>query len=369
MSTPAPFARDLTILLAASLPVVYVCRKLRLPVIVGFLLAGIAIGPHGFGALSDPARVRTIAELGVELILFFVGLEFPPRRIRALGRDTLVAGPLQMAATVALVAAVALRSAGGIRPAIFQGLLLCLSSTAVILPLLKAKDEISSPHAKSFLGVSIFQDLAVIPIVLLLPLLAGSGAGGPTTSEILGRTALALLGVALLVGGARLALPRGIALVGRLRSREAFTAAIVLVILAMIGLAKAAGVSAALGTFAAGIVLSESDFVHEISSTLAPFRDLFTGLFFASIGMLLDPGFVVRNPGLVAGGVLAVFVVKVTAAYPAIRAAGGRRRASLRAALALAPVGELSFLLAQAGRSLGLLSPAAEQAFVAVAVV
>jgi monovalent cation:H+ antiporter-2, CPA2 family len=366
----AGFLRDVAVILAASFPVLFVCRKLRLPQVVGFLLTGVAIGPHALGWLRDPHRVEGIAELGVVLILFFVGLQFPLAKLLTLGRTALIGGPLQMAFTVTAAAGLAVLFGDSLRPALFKGILVSLSSSAVLIPILAARDELAAPYGRRFLGVSLFQDLAVIPLVLLLPALAPARAAGPRAGAlaIAGSVALAVLAIALLMASARTVVPRLLDGVSRLGSRESFTGAVIVLVLALVTFAERTGVSAAMGAFAAGIVLGESEHVHEIAATLSPFRDLLSSLFFVSIGMLLAPPFVAFHPFLVAGAVAAVLIVKPLAAFGALRLAGTVPRTALRAALALAPVGEFSFVIVGAGAGLGLLDEATQQTFVAVAV-
>ncbi len=363
------FLSDVAIVLAASFPVLFVCRRLNLPQIVGFLVTGVVIGPHALGLLRDARRVESVAELGVVLILFFVGLQFPLTKLIHLGRTALVGGSLQMTLTVAAVAALRVATGGPVGVGVFYGFLVALSSTAVVLPILASRDELAAPYARRFLGVSLFQDLAVIPLVLLLPALAPHGPTAPQTAAVVSRVGIALVGVALLVVTARFAVPRLLQGVVRLGSRESFTGGVIALVLGMIAVAEKAGVSAAMGAFAAGIVLGESEHVHEIAASLAPFRDLLSSLFFASIGMLLEPMAVVRFPVVLLAVLGSVLAIKTTASYLALRAAGTVPRTALRSSLALATVGEFSFVLAQAGARLGLLSRESEQLFVAVAVV
>lgn len=363
-----PFLRDVAVVLVASFPVLWVCRKLKLPSIVGFLLTGVAIGPHALGWLEEAERVSVIAELGVVLILFFVGLHFPLEKLLTLGRTAFVGGTLQLGLTTAAVAGIAVLA--GERPgiAVFFGILVSLSSTAVLLPILSERDESTAPYARRFLAVSLYQDLAVIPLVLLLPALSPSSPGAPGLGSVLGRVGLALLGVVALVAVARTVAPRVLDALARLGSREGFTGGVLVVVLALVALAEEAGVSAAMGAFAAGIVLGESEHVHEVAATLGPFRDVLSSLFFVSIGMLLEPRFLLDEPLLVAGVTAAVLVLKAFFAGLALRASGATHRVAFRAALALSTVGEFSFVLAQAGRPLGLLTPSDQQVFVAVAV-
>jgi CPA2 family monovalent cation:H+ antiporter-2 len=230
------------------------------------------------------------------------------------------------------------------------------------------RDEIAAPFARRFLGVSLFQDLAVIPLMLLVPAFATGTAASPGTFDVLRRLAIAVTGVVVLIIIARVLVPRLFAAISRL-GREAFTAASVILIVATIAIAERLGISPALGAFAAGLVVGDTDFIHEIEGVLRPFRDFLSALFFTSIGMLLDPEFIRRQPLLVALTLIVVVVVKIAAAIPAFRISRSMMRTSVRAAFAMAPVGEFSFLVAQAGKEHGLMNDMSEQTFVAVAVV
>jgi CPA2 family monovalent cation:H+ antiporter-2 len=247
--------------------------------------------------------------------------------------------------------------------AVFLGLLVSVSSTAVVLPILKQRDELAAPYGRRFLAVALFQDLAVIPIILFLPALVSGSA--PGAAAVAGRVAVAIAGVALLVAGARQAAPRLLDAVARMGSRETFTGAVVVLVLAMVAAGETAGVSAAMGAFAAGIVLGESDHVHEVAATLAPLHDLLSSLFFVSVGMLLEPAFLASHPLEVGAGVVVLVALKAAAAFVALRAAGTVPRTAARAALALANVGEFSFVLATTGVALGLLAGDARQTVVA----
>ena len=363
------FLRDLALVLAASLPVLFLFRKLKAPAIAAFLVTGMLIGPHALGLVEDPARVSGIAELGVALILFFVGLEFPLSRLKAMGRAALVGGSLQMALAAAATAAAALLLLRlSPRDALFAGLLVSVSSTAVVLPVLAARDELGAPSGKQFLGVALFQDLAVIPLVLLLPALAPQGNGAPGLGTVLTKVAVAAVGTAVLVVLARFLVPRLLDPFVRVAGTETFTAAAVVVVLGIVALVETAGASAAMGAFAAGIVLAESESIADVSSTFAPFRDVLSSLFFISVGMLFDPEFLAHHPVLVVAGAAFVVVAKALTAYPALRLARAVPKTAAKAALALANVGEFSFVLALAGGKLGLLAEAGQQLFVAVAV-
>jgi monovalent cation:H+ antiporter-2, CPA2 family len=359
---------DVAIILGAAFPILFLARRVRLPEVIAFLLTGVIIGPHALGFIRDAHEVEAIAEVGVALILFFIGLHVPLARLRALGRTTFVSGALQMFGTVALIALILYPLIDDARRASFYAIMAALGSTAVVLPILATRDEMGAPFARRFLGVSIFQDFAVIPLMLLVPAFA-SGAARPTLQAVLLRVTVAVLAVVLLMIIARRVVPWLFNRLASLGSREAFTAGSIVLIVATIAIAERLGISAALGAFAAGVVVGDTEFIHEVEGILRPFRDFMSALFFASIGMLLQPRYLAVQFLLVATVVVVVVGAKVVAAYPAFRAGGALPRTSIRAAFAVAPIGEFSFLLAQEGKRYGVLRGGDEQLFIAVAVV
>ncbi|HEV8118436.1 MAG TPA: cation:proton antiporter [Thermoanaerobaculia bacterium] len=358
---------DVAIILTAAFPLLFLGKRLKVPEVIAYLVTGILVGPHAFGWIPDIDRVKDIAELGVALILFFVGLHVPFDKLKTLGKATLVSGSLQLGFTVLLVAGIGAVTGADVRHASFYGILIALGSTAVVLPILATRDEVGAPFARRFLGVSLFQDFAVIPLMLLVPAFA-TGASAPSLPRVLLRVAVALGGVVLLIVVARVIVPRLFHKIAELESREVFTAGVIVLIVATIAAADKLGISPALGAFAAGVVVGDTEFIHEIGDILRPFRDFLSVLFFASIGMLLDPGFLRASVPLVLLAVSSVVVLKIVAAYPAFRLAGALPRTSLRAAFAIAPIGEFSFLLAQEGKRFGILPAIEEQLFVCTAV-
>jgi len=365
--SPHGLLADVAIILAAAFPLLFLGKKLRVPEVIAYLATGILIGPHALGWVRDTHSVELIAELGVALILFFVGLHLPFEKLKNLGKTTLVSGSLQMGLTVLLVVLVGMPFGADVRRTAFYGLLIALGSTAVVLPILSTRDEMGAPFARRFLGVSLFQDLAVIPLMLLVPAFA-SGGEAPPLPKVAVRVAIAIVGVLALILVARVIVPRLFLKIAKLGSREVFTAGVIVLIVATIAAASKLGISAALGAFAAGVVVGDTEFIHEIGGSLRPFRDFLSALFFASIGMLLDPSFLFSALPLVLATVAAVVLIKVAAAYPAFRAGGALPRTSLRAAFAIAPIGEFSFLLAQEGKKFSVLAPEDQQLFIAVAV-
>ena len=362
-----PLLFDIAIILLAAFPLLLLGRRFRIPEVLSYIVAGIVIGPHALGFIRDAERVDVIAELGVALILFFIGLHVPLGRLKALGRTAFVGGPVQMALATLLVAGISMAFGTPLRLALFYGILISLGSTAVVLPVLTARDEVAAPFARRFLGVSLFQDLAVIPLMLLVPAFATSAAGSPGSVAVLTRVLFAVVAVVALILIARVIVPRMFQAMARV-GREAFTASAVVLMITTIAIASRLGISPALGAFAAGLVVGDTEFIHEIEGILRPFRDFLSALFFTSIGMLLDPAFAMRHAALIITIVAGVVLIKVATAYPAFRISRAMKRTSIRAAFAIAPIGEFSFLLSRAGKNAQVINDSTEQTLVAVAV-
>jgi CPA2 family monovalent cation:H+ antiporter-2 len=357
--------RDLVILVAVAIPVVLVARRLRVPSVAGFMLTGVAIGPHALGLIGDPGAVQRLADIGVVLLLFAIGLELSISRVVRLGRAVLQGGALQVAGTVAAVAV--LGAAAGIPgpPAVFAGLLVAASSTAIVLKILTAREELDAPYGRVVVAISVFQDFAVVPMMLAIPMLAGTaGSVGAAARQVV--VSLLVVGGLVVIG--RVVIPRLFEIIVREPGREIFTLAIVIVALGAAYVGSLFGISLALGAFLAGLVVSESEYGLQALSDVLPFRDVFTGLFFASVGMLLDLGAVAAAPGLTLGTAVGVVVLKAVVAALAIASLGAGLQASILGGLALAQIGEFSFVLAGAGAPLGLLSPHAYQLFLAATV-
>src|SRR5213596_3656728 len=344
--------RDLAVIFGASLVVVLVFHRLRLPALPGFIVAGVVLGPNALGFIPDVHRVEGLAEVGVILLLFTIGIEFSLSRLREMGRQVVVAGACQVGLTVAATAAAAAAGTTRWQVALFLGFLAALSSTAIVLKLLTEKGDIDTPHGRLATGVLIFQDLCVVPMMLALPFLAGRAAGSAAGLVVaFGKAALVVVGVLV---AARTVVPRVLAEILKTRSRELFLIAVILVgTLTALG-TEAVGASLALGAFLAGLVISESDYAHQAMAERLPFRDIFISLFFVAVGMLVQLDVVLAHPGLTfAGG-------------PALL--GYSARVALLAGLAVSQIGEFSFVLAREGRAAGLLPGGLYQSFLAIAV-
>jgi CPA2 family monovalent cation:H+ antiporter-2 len=367
-STPA-FFTEVAALLVAGAAIAYVGSRLRLLPIVGFLLAGVVIGPNGLGLVQDRELVDAAAEVGVILLLFTIGIEFSFEKLNRIRRLIFGAGALQvLLATGATTAVLALCGVGW-RTGVFTGFLVALSSTAIVLKLLGDRGETGAEHGQVALGLLIFQDLAIIVMVLLVPALGGAG-GPPREIGFALLRAAGIIAVVLLV--ARRVMPRMLEVVARTCSPELFLLTVVAVCFGTAYLTSLAGVSLSLGAFLAGLLVSESSFSEHALGEILPLQILFSATFFVSVGMLTDLRFLVTHPLLVMAAVGGVLAIKFATTALAVGALGYRLPVAAASGLVLAQVGEFSFVLERVGREAGLtpagLGANGSQAFIATTV-
>jgi len=364
-----PFFAEIVALLTISVLIAYLCYRIHIVPIAGFLIAGVIIGPSALGLVEDLALINNLAEIGVILLLFSIGVEFSLEKLARIKRIVLWAGSLQVVVTLGLVAALAVAWGAGVRDALFTGGLVALSSTAIVLGLLSDRGETDSPTGQNVLGILIFQDFAIIAMVLLVPLLGGQGGSTVDLLLALGK-ALGLVGVVLVA--ARVVVPRILDLVARTRRQELFLLTVVALCFGIAWLVSLADVSLALGAFLAGLVVSESPYSTQAFSEVVPLRIVFNAAFFVSVGMLLDLGFVFDNLPLVLGVAGAALVLKALITTGSVLALRYPLRIAAAAGLTLAQIGEFSFVLNIAGRDAGLsfagLGATGEQAFIAATV-
>jgi len=349
------FLQHLVLILAVAVAVVAALRRIGVPSIAGFIVAGALLGPRGFHLISDSAQVETLAEIGVVLLLFGIGLELSFERLRRLWRPILLVGALQVAVTVLGTAALARVFGHRAAEAVFLGFLVAVSSTAVVLRGLEARGEIDAPHGRLTLGVLLFQDLLVIPMLLAIPLL--SGAAGSMSASLAALVKAVTVLAAVLVA-AVIVVPRVLHLVSLTRQRDLFVLTVLLVCLGTAWTISRLGGSLSLGAFLAGLVVAGSRFRHQALADVLPFREALASLFFISLGMLLDPAALVENGGSILALVGAIVVGKFVVVFLAGMAVRLSLRVCVLAGVALAQVGEFSFVLAHAARGTGLLEGA-----------
>ena len=371
MNHDAPLLRELLLLSGAALLVLILTRRLRVPAAVGFILTGVLVGPGGLGLVRDAALVGTLAEFGVMFLLFTVGLGLSQDELRQMGRQATLGGLLQMLLTGVATAGVLLMLGQHPARAAFVGMLVSLSSTALVMRVLTDRLEMTAPHGRLATGVLLFQDLMVIPLAVAVPWIAGwwegsaaaADAGAGPWLEPLAR----LAAVAVIFMGARRLVPWALVRALRTRSREGFLFGVVLVTIGSAYITSLLGLSLALGAFLAGLVLADTDLRSHVEAGIVSFRDALSAVFFIAIGMLFNPRTVVAYPAIVLASTLGLVLIKAGAAAVALRWAGTPWRIAFAAGVALAQIGEFSLMLAQAAPP-GLLSDVGGQAFYAGAV-
>jgi len=361
-----PLLQDIVIMCGLAIGVIFACHRLGIPSIVGLLLTGVLAGPYGLGIISQSAQVEHLAEIGVVCLLFTIGLEFSLKSLLKIKFMALVGGSLQVLLTVAAASFIA-RSLGlPLNQALFCGFLVSLSSTAIVLRILQERAEMESPHGRLIVGILLFQDIAVVPMMLLAPILAGGDSDvGRTLLMLLAKAAAVIVLVAI---SAKWIIPSVLYQIARLRARELFILSIVFVGLGVAWATAEVGLSLALGAFLAGLIVSESEYSHRALGSVIPFRDLFTSFFFVSVGMLLDLRFVAGHAGLLAVAAAGAVVLKCLAAGTSAALLGLPLRTSLLTGLGLAHIGEFSFVLSESGLRLGLIDGDLYQFFLGISV-
>jgi len=359
-----PLLQELVIILAVSVFIVFISQKAKIPPVIGFLLTGVLIGPGGLSLVKDTATVNVLAEIGVVMLLFTIGLEFEPARLRRIQRNFWAGGGFQVSlTTVACLGLLAAFFGLGLREAIFYGFLVSLSSTAVVLKILGDRGETDSPQGRISLGVLIFQDIAIVPMIALVPVLADTG--GVSAGAIALRFALSAAAIAAVFFLARAIMPWVLHIVVKTRIREVFLIATLFICLGMALLTSSLGLSLALGAFLAGVLIAESEYSHQVVSDILPFKDVFNSLFFISVGMLLDVGVAWKFKLTVLGLVAAILLLKTLVVVLTVGLLGYGSRIAVLSGLALAQIGEFSFVLAGVGRANGFLTGNIFQAFIA----
>jgi K+:H+ antiporter len=357
---------NLLVIFSVSIAVVFIFHQFRLPSIAGFLVAGALIGPHALNLIGDINTVQVLAEIGVVLLLFTIGIEFSLVQLASLRRLLFIAGPIQVGSVVLIAWLGSLVVGLTWQEGIFWGFLISLSSTAIVLKALANRGDSDSIHGRTIIGILIFQDLAVVPMMLLTPILASRVE--ESGMSILYNFAQSIVVVGLIIAAAWYAVPKLLEHIVRSRSRELFLLTIIVLCLGIAWLTSLGGLSLALGAFIAGLVISESEYSHQAMADILPFRDSFNSLFFVSIGILMNWRVLIDHPVLVVGLLLAILMLKFVTGAAASLAMGIPPRSAFMAGVALAQVGEFSFLLAQQGQESDLLLGDPYQVFLAVSV-
>ncbi|HJK78607.1 MAG TPA: cation:proton antiporter [Methanocorpusculum sp.] len=354
----------LFLLLAATLVVLFISSKIHLPTIIGFFVTGILIGPSCLHLFTYD-QVSLVAEFGLILLMFTIGLEISLKNLLAMKRLVLIAGGVQILLTTFVVWLIL--NAAGIPSgtALLLGFMVASSSTAIVLNLYQNNGQIDTRHGKLILAILICQDIAVIPIMLLLPVIAGVGGNVVSSLMTLGTDIIALvvvLGIALVV------VPRILDVVAARRNRELFIISVVTICIGVAWILSLAGVSTSLGAFLAGVAIAGSEYNHEVLGIIMPIRDLMTSVFFISVGMMLSVAFMLDHILFILALVAVLFLGKMVITTAAGLLSGAAAGAAVIGGVGLAHIGEFSFVLGAAGMSLGLLNDTIYQVFLAVAI-
>ena len=359
--------KDVVIIFALSTFVNFIFTKIRIPTLVGYLLTGIVAGPFLLGIIHSPHEIEIMAELGVVILMFTIGMEFSLKHLLKIRRIVFLGGFIQLTLT-ALVTMVLARSYNmEWKGALFIGFLTALSSTAVVLKILQDRSEVTSNYGRTVVGILIFQDIVLVPLLLFTPFLKGDTTNIGT--DLLALAIKTVFIVGFVYAGNKWFMPKVLHWIAMTKNQELFLMSILLICLSVALLTSELGITLAFGAFLAGLMISESPYSDNAFGNLIPFRDTFTSFFFVSIGMLLDLGFVYHNIGLVIFTVLLVIGIKLIVAGFTAFLMGHTFRGTILVGIALSQVGEFSFILAKLGVSYQILTDYYYQLFLAVAII
>ncbi|MHB8101523.1 MAG: cation:proton antiporter domain-containing protein [Methanosarcina sp.] len=357
---------NVDVILGFAIFILTIFYRFQVPPVLGFLVTGILIGPYGLGILNGGESVLN-ADLGIIFLLFTIGVDLSLKELWKMKKDLILGGTLQIILTTAVVFIIC--SAIGFSPATstFLGFLISLSSTAIVLKVLQEKNEVYTPHGKTSLAILIFQDLAIVPLILITPLLAGSSVSFEgSLSTIFIKGSLIIL---VFILSAKFLVPRIFYYVGRTGSKELFLVSVVFICLSAAIFTSSIGLSLALGAFLAGIIISGSQYSQQAMGNIIPLRDMFMSFFFVSVGMLLDIGYLRENLLVIVIAAIVLIIAKSVACAATTFLLGRPLRTTILAGLALSQVGEFSFVLSRLGVEYSLLTEETYQAFLAVSII
>ncbi|UCG63011.1 MAG: cation:proton antiporter [Candidatus Zixiibacteriota bacterium] len=359
------YLRDLVVILGFGVVIVALFHRFKLPSTAGLILAGILVGPQGLSIIDDIHQVEVLAEVGVALLLFGIGLELSLDKLRRLWKPIMASGFLQVGLTIIATFGIARISGLTNASALFVGFLVALSSTAIVLRGLQQRGEVDAPHGRLTLGILVFQDFSVVPMILAIPLLVGTDSPGLDLLITAGESIAIVAGVLI---AARIIVPRVLNFVARTRERQLFILTIFVICVGTAWLITSSGASLAIGAFLAGLVVAGSEYRHQALADLIPFREIFASLFFVSVGMFLAPAGFIDNilpiivllAAIMAGKALIVFVTALILRLP--------MRVALLAGVSLAQVGEFSLVLFFASQGTGLIDASLQGSLIPAAI-
>ncbi len=361
-----PLLTDIVIILGVSVPLILLFQRLRLPSILGLILAGIIVGPSALSLVHSAHDVEIMSEIGVIFLLFVIGIEFSLSQLAQIKRTVFIGGAVQVITTILLVGLFGYAIGMSIPKSIFLGFLFALSSTAIVLKLLQEQKAIHTPHGRVAIAILIFQDIIVVPFMLLTPMLSGESEHWVSELIILLVKVLAVVAFTYIL--ARYIVPWILDRVVKTKNRELFLLTLVVICFATAWLTYSVGLSLALGAFFAGLIISESKYSHQATANILPFREIFISFFFVSIGMLLDVEFFLMNLHWIILLSVLTFIVKGLAASFATGIIRYPARTVILSGMTLFQVGEFAFVLSATGLAYGLLSDSTYQYFLSVSI-
>jgi CPA2 family monovalent cation:H+ antiporter-2 len=362
-----PLLKDIIVIIGSSVLIIILFQRMKLPSILGFLITGILVGPYGLSLIKASHEVELMSEIGIIFLLFVIGIEFSLKTLSSIRKTVILGGLMQVGGTILVTTLVTHLVGLEWNQAVFIGFLFSLSSTAIVLKLLQSRGEITAPHGRISLAILIFQDIIVVPMMLLTPLLAGESENITQTLLLLVVKVIGVIGLVLLM--ARYLVPFLLLQVAKTRSNELFILTIIVICFATAWFTSSLGLSLALGAFFAGLIISESEYNHQATANILPFREIFISFFFVSIGMLLNLQYLMNNLLIILILSLVVMIVKGIIVTGTALFLGYPPRTQLLAGFSLFQVGEFAFILAATGIRNNILSPDLYQFFLAISIV
>ena len=362
-----PILQDIVIILGLSIVIILVFQRLKLPAILGFLIAGIIAGPHAFNLISSQHEVELLSEIGIIFLLFVIGIELSLKGLASIKKIIFLGGGLQVGGTIIITAAISYFLGLPLNSAIFLGFLFSLSSTAIVLKLLQERGEMSTPHGKIGLGILIFQDIIVVPMMLFTPLLAGETPNILSTIVIMVLKILLVLVIVYIL--AKFVAPKIFGWVVKTKNQELFILTVVVFCFSVAWLTSTVGLSLALGAFFAGLIISESDYSHQATANVLPFREIFISFFFISVGTLLNLEFFFNNLLNILLLVIGVILLKMLVVGGTVIILKYPVRTIFLSLFSLFQVGEFSLLLSGVGKESAIIPENIYQYFLAISII
>lgn len=359
--------QDIVIILGLSIVIILAFQKLKLPAILGFLIAGIIAGPHAFNLISSKHEVELLSEIGIIFLLFVIGIELSLKGLASIKKTIFLGGGLQVGGTILITTGISTFVGLPLNTSIFLGFLFSLSSTAIVLKLLQEKGELSAPHGRINLGILIFQDIIVVPMMLLTPLLAGETPNILKTVAIMVVKILLVLVIVYIL--ARYVAPKIFGWVVQTKNQELFILTVVVFCFGVAWLTSTVGLSLALGAFFAGLIISESDYSHQATANVLPFREIFISFFFISVGTLLNLDFFFSNIVIILALVIGVVLLKMLVIGLTVLILRYSARTVFMVVFSLFQVGEFSLLLSSVGKDNEIIPENIYQYFLAISII